>query len=238
MAGKRFPGKPLADVGGHPLLWHAWRTAVTWPRAASVVVASPDDAILEAAGGFGAVTQHSPPDCHCGSQRAFGVYLRNPKYAVLVNLQCDEPGVTHAMLDAIAEEVHPSGVLLGGKGLVGSSIATVAAPFIDGIVSPDPNVVKVICDVSGRAIYFTRQPIPNAWHHVGVYAFRGRIVETLSQTPRSSCGEVECLEQLDWLVHWIYRDIRVVLIEKPTLAVNTPGDLERVRARLAEANNA
>ena len=83
MAGKRFPGKPLVDLAGRPLIWHPWRTASTWLRAASVVVATPDEQIAEAARSFGAIIQHTDPEARSGSQRAFGVYLRNPQYRIL-----------------------------------------------------------------------------------------------------------------------------------------------------------
>jgi len=226
MESQRFPGKPLADAAGHPLIWHAWHAAVTWPRATSVVVASPDDAILDAARAFGAVTQHTSPDCRCGSQRAFEVWQRNPKYPVLINLQADEPLVTHEMLDALAFAARPQG---------GTTIATLAASFPAGLPTPDPNEVKVISSRFGRALYFTRHPIVGSQRHIGVYAFSGRGISFISNIPESAIGAAERLEQLDWLdAGW---DIHVHKISEAPLSVNTPRDLDRLKERLKERLN-
>ncbi len=220
MAGRRFPGKALADLGGRPLLWHPWRTASTWPRAASVVIATPDEEIVQAAKAFGAVVQHTDPEARSGSQRAFEVYLRNPKYRVLVNLQGDEPEIDHVMLDALVEPLGPAGC----------DISTLAGPFPNGFGSADPNEVKVVCGQGGRALYFTRQPIPASLHHVGAYAFRGEHVQAIARSPESVCGKAERLEQLDWIdADWT---IRVVRIETCPRAVNCPRDLDLLRRRI------
>lgn len=229
MTAKRFPSKPLADAGGRPLLWHAWHTAFTWPRAASVVVASPDEEILSTVQAFGGTPHLSDPALRNGSLRAFEVLARNPRYSILLNLQADEPLVTHAMLDQLAEAVYPDGPLPRNQ-VYGATIATLAAPFPGGVPVPDPNIVKVVVNRLGRAMYFSRSPLLDSLQHVGVYAFRSHAVPMLAKTVESSVGRTECLEQLDWLADWW--DVRVVVLDAAPPAVNTPRDLERIRPEL------
>lgn len=214
MQGRRFPGKPLAEVGGRPLVWYAWEVARTWDKAASIVVASPDDDILDACRAFGAVTQHSDPELRNGSQRAFEVLGRNPKYRVVIDLQCDEPGVTHAMLDRLAITMDTPC----------PTIATLAAPFPDGCPSADPNEVKVIVNRYGRAMHFTRQAIVGTLRHIGVYAFPAKLVYQIAKLPESQLASAERLEQLDWLDSgW---DVQVVQVAAAPPSVNTRRDLE------------
>ena len=220
---RRFPGKPLALAAGMPLLWYTWRTVRAWQRASSVVIATPDDAIYEAASAFGATVQHTSHDCRNGSQRAFEVFLRNPKYDALVNVQVDEPEVTPEMLDAVV------GPVLDGR----AQIATLAAPFPDGIALESANEVKVVVSTSGRALYFTRQPVPASKRHIGVYAFAGRCVKSLANVQESACGAAEGLEQLDWLDHGYF--VNVIGAEAYPLSVNTAEDLEAFRAKLTKA---
>lgn len=220
MAGKRFPGKALADLDGHPLIWHPWRAASTWPRAASVVIATPDEEIVRAATAFGALVQHTDPAARNGSQRAFEVFLRNPQYRILVNLQADEPEVDHEMLHILVERVFPAGC----------DISTLATEFPHGFASADPNEVKVVCGRRGRALYFTRQPIPAVLRHVGAYAFQGEHVAAIARSPESACGRAERLEQLDWVDDsWM---IEAVKIEGNPRAVNCPRDLELLKGKV------
>lgn len=216
---KRFPGKPLIEVAGKPLIWYAWHVASTWPRANGVVIASPDASILDAMARFGAEVQHSPPELRNGSQRAFDVW-HHMGSSFVVDLQCDEPEVTHAMLDAA---VSP---WCDGD----PDIATLSGPFFSGHPSTDPNEVKVVVSQLGRAVYFSRQPLPASRRHIGIYAFRGYNVSLIASETESVCGRAERLEQLDWLdAGW---PIQVVPVEATPLSINTPRDMEIFTAKV------
>jgi len=222
----RFPGKPLIEIAGKPLVWYAWHAASTWPRAASVMIASPDASILDVMASFGAEVHESPPDLRNGSQRAFEVFRQNPVYRVVVNLQCDEPEISHAMLDAVIEPLKDSWPYIA---TLSGVFPKEPRPYFS-YPTADPNIVKVVVNADGRALYFTRQSIPASRCHIGMYAFSGEQIHRIAKCPVSISGQVERLEQLDWLAaDWA---IQVVPIDATPLSINTPADLELFRAKV------
>jgi len=239
-AASRLPGKPLLDVAGKPLIQHVYENAAA-SGAEAVVIATDDERIRVAAERFGAEVQMTPSSCRSGTER-IGVLIQRcaePDDAIIVNVQADEPLLAARLIGEVAQA-------LAERPKV--QIATLCAP-IDSVQSLfDPGVVKVVCNGEGLALYFSRAAIP--WHrdafanerrvlpdgveyrqHIGVYAYRaGYLLQYLSLPP-CDAEQVECLEQLRALHHGARIHVHAV-DQHPGSGVDTPADLERVRALL------
>lgn len=240
-ASTRLPGKPLADIGGRPMIEHVWRRAVE--SGAEQVVVATDDARVEAAvRRFGGDVCLTRLDHQSGTDRIAEVADRHawPEAAIVVNLQGDEPTMPPGLLRQVAAALasHPA-----------ASIATLAVPIQDRAELFDPNAVKVVVDRHGYALYFSRAPVP--WHrgsfpriegglpdgvpylrHLGVYAYRVGFLRRFVTWPPAAIEECEALEQLRAL--WQGERIQVgVAREAPGAGVDTPEDLERARRALA-----
>jgi 3-deoxy-manno-octulosonate cytidylyltransferase (CMP-KDO synthetase) len=239
-ASTRLPGKPLADIGGRPMIEHVWRRAVE-SGAAQVVVATDDVRVEDAARRFGADVCLTRADHQSGTDRIAEVAERHawPDATIVVNLQGDEPTMPPALLRQVAGALasHP-----------GASIATLAVAIPDRDELFDSNVVKVVADRHGHALYFSRAPIPwhrgsfpdregglpagvAFWRHLGIYAYRVGFLRRFVTWAPAGIEECEALEQLRAL--WEGERIQVVLAaEMPGAGVDTPEDLERVRRLL------
>jgi 3-deoxy-manno-octulosonate cytidylyltransferase (CMP-KDO synthetase) len=236
----RLPGKPLLKLGGRPML--QWVHDVAQKTgAASVTVATDDPRIADAARGFGAQVAMTSPTHVSGTDRIAEVAQQAGwgEDAVVVNLQGDEPLMPPALVMQVAR-------LLGAN--AGADIATLASPLHQLASFLDPNVVKVVASVDGRALYFSRAPIPwnrdgapgglgsqrsftGARRHVGLYAYRVAALRRLSLLRPTLMEQVEKLEQLRALENGM--DIRVADAEVlPGPDVNTHDDLARVAALL------
>jgi len=240
-ASTRLPGKPLADIGGRPMLAHVWQRAVE-SGAEQIVVATDDARIEAAARGFGAEVCLTRPDHQSGTDRIAEVAARHrwPDDAIVVNLQGDEPTLPPGLLRQVAAALtaHPD-----------AAIATLAVPIAQRAELFDPNVVKVVADHAGYALYFSRAPIPwhrdsfpggegalpagvAYWRHLGIYAYRAGFLARFVGWPPAPVEQCEALEQLRAL--WQGERIHVSLArEQPGAGVDTPEDLERVRRVLA-----
>lgn len=235
----RFPGKPLVDIGGKPMIRHVHERALE-SGAARVLVATDDARIAAAAQGFGAEVVMTRSDHPSGTDRLAEVVdqlgLHDP--AIVVNLQGDEPlmppGLVRQTAEALAQRQE-------------ADIATLATPIVTRTDVFDPNVVKVVRDRDGYALYFSRAPIP--WdrdnfkqadgpltagylRHLGIYGYR---VSFLRRYPCLSEVELERAESLEQLrALWHGARIYVgVANELPGPGVDTPADLEKVAAALA-----
>ncbi len=230
----RLPDKPLADIGGEPMIVHVWRRAVA-AGVGPVIVAcgdAPIAAAVEEAGGRAVLTD---PDLPSGSDRVHRALAQadpEGRRDAVVNLQGDVPGLAPAHLAAALDGLADRGV----------AIATLAAPIRRAADREDPNVVKAVISLAdgarrGRALYFTRAPAPAGsgplYHHFGVYAFRREALETFVGLPPSGLENRERLEQLRALEAGMR--IEVTLVDDLPVEVNTPADLERARAILAGA---
>jgi len=234
----RLPDKPLADIHGVPMVVHVARRAAM-SRAARVVVAADDARITSACLAHGVAALLTRVDHPSGSDRLAEAceQLALDGDDVVVNVQGDEPLIAPAMIDACAE------LLVARPDCVMSTVAHVideAAEFAN------PNVVKVVLDVDNRALYFSRAAIPH-WRdkpgaqaladpaplrHVGLYAYRAGFLRRFPALPPSPLEQLEALEQLRVL--WHGERIAVhVSPERPGPGVDTPADLERVRALMA-----
>ena len=235
MASTRLPGKPLADIGGEPMIVQVWRRA-TEAGVGPVVVATDDErvaAAVEAAGGRAVMTRADHPS---GSDRIFEALGRldpGGAYDVVVNVQGDLPTIEKAAVRACLAPLDDAEV----------DIATLATPIVRAQEKDDPNVVKAVgAEIAPRrlrALYFTRARAP--WgdgpllHHIGLYAYRRAALARFVALPPSPLERRERLEQLRALEAGMRIDIAVV--DTPPLGVDTPEDLERARAMLATRIN-
>jgi 3-deoxy-manno-octulosonate cytidylyltransferase (CMP-KDO synthetase) len=233
-ASSRFPGKVLADLAGRSVLEHVWSRARR-SGALEVLVATDDERIESTARGFGADVVTTRATHRSGTERAAEVAASRgwPDDAVLVNCQADVPLIPPACIDQVAS-------LLGA--CREAAMATLCTPIQSVEDYHNPNVVKVVCAADGRALYFSRAPIPSVGHgaansgstttlpdslrHVGLYAYRVGALRRLAAASPCALEVTESLEQLRAL--WLGLEIRVALAREPLGPdIDTPGDLQR-----------
>lgn len=229
-ASERLPGKPLADIAGKPMVVHVLERAQAVRGASRVLVATDDERIATAVRNAGGEALLTPESCASGSDRCAWAAQHLGAVDVVVNVQGDEP-----LLAAEAIEQ-----LLGAFQDPDVHMATLARKLRQGEMD-NPNVVKLVRDVHGDALYFSRSGIPfnrgsaatspEARAHVGIYGFRADFLQLFTQLPPTPLEQTEKLEQLRVLEHG-YR-IRVVDSNYEAIGVDTPEDLERVRALLS-----
>lgn len=233
MAASRLPGKPLADIHGHPMIVHVWRRAVE-ADVGRVVVATDDLAIaaaVELAGGEAVITRADHPNGSSRIHEALG--LLGSDHDIVVNLQGDLPTVSPATVQAA----------MAPLALPAVDIGTVCAVITRASEKTDPNVVKVVGspltvveEDAGilRALYFTRATAPYGdgplYHHIGLYAYRRAALDRYVTLPPSPLEQRERLEQLRALENGMRIDAAIV--DTVPLGVDTPGDLERARELL------
>jgi 3-deoxy-manno-octulosonate cytidylyltransferase (CMP-KDO synthetase) len=229
MASTRLPGKPLADIGGLPMIVHVLRRAEA-ADVGPVVVATDSEAIVAAvdkAGGRAILTRS---DHGSGSDRIFeAIGTIGSPARIIVNVQGDLPTLAAADIRAALAPLADPAVDIG----------TIAAEITDAAERSNPNVVKVVgTPVSARrlrALYFTRATAPSGegplYHHIGLYAYRRAALARFVELPRSSLEQRERLEQLRALEAGMRID--VMLVDSVPLGVDTPEDLERARELLA-----
>lgn len=245
-ASSRLPAKPLADIAGKPMVVRVVERALE-SRAASVVVATDHAQIADAVRAYGHAAVLTREDHPSGTDRIAEVAALSGwgPDDVVVNLQGDEPLVEPELIRRVAHEL-----LLDAE----ASIATASHAITDAADFFNPNVVKVVCDSRCRALYFSRAPIPWArdafalsreqlpaglhpQRHVGLYAYRVGFLARYAELAPAPEERLESLEQLRALWHG-YR-IRVATnVSAPAPGVDTPEDLERVRAFFAARDNA
>jgi len=233
----RLPGKPLADIAGKPMIQHVWERAVEAATAADeVIIAADDDRILEAAEGFGALAIKTADTHESGTDRIAEVAERMgwADSEIVVNLQGDEPLMPAPL------------VRLAGDVLAETPDADMATAscLIKAVEDVDnPNIVKVVTDASGMALYFSRSPIPHDrkgtvalvrypyQRHLGLYAYRVSMLKVWQTLAPAPLERLESLEQLRALAAGLKIVVREVA-EAPPHGVDTPDDLNAVRRAL------
>ena len=232
-ASTRLPGKPLADINGKAMVVRVAERAAA-SGAAGVWVATDHEGVAAAvlAAGFAAVM--TSPDCASGSDRLAEVAQRLgwPDDTVVVNVQGDEPLIDPALIQATAMALfaHPD-----------AAMSTVCHPIHDAAEAFNPNVVKVVTDKDGYALYFSRAPIPavepppftpGLWlKQVCVISFRRHWLQRFAALPQGPLERMESIDMLRLLEHGIA--VRVVSTDVPTHAVDTPADLALVDSLMA-----
>ena len=232
MASQRLPGKPLADIHGTPLIVHTLRRAEQ-AAIGPVVVACAEVEVAQVVGAAGGRAVLTPPDVASGSDRVFAALEEIDAarvHDVVVNLQGDLPAIAPATVRAVLAPLEDPEV----------DIATLAREITEAAERRDANVVKAVVALApqarqGRALYFTRLPAPGGegpmYHHIGIYGFRRAALERFVKLPPGGLERREKLEQLRALEAGMRID--VALVDSAPFGVDTPADLERVRALLA-----
>lgn len=232
-ASTRFPGKPLADIGGKSMIRRVYEQCKKSKSLSRVVIATDDERIAGHVREFGEVVM-TAADHPSGTDRCReALNLSGETFDYVINVQGDEPFIDPSQIDLLSR-------LLDGQ----TELATLAKVIAEERQVHDPNVVKVVSDKVGTALYFSRNPVPfqrsaggREWHslhaykkHIGIYAYRTDILEQITKLPVSALESSESLEQLRWLENG-YR-IKVGITELETAGIDTPEDLERVLKNL------
>ncbi len=230
-ASTRFPGKPLAILGGKTVIRRVWEQVSR--VIDDVAVATDDRRIADAVEAFGGRAVITSPDHRSGTDRCYEAYtIIDEEYDVVVNVQGDEPFISPSQIRALTACFDDER----------TDIATLVKPFApsDGIEAlENPNSPKVVIDNESRAIYFSRSVIPylrgverSEWlarhtfyKHIGMYAFRRDVLREVTSLPQSSLERAESLEQLRWLENGYKIGVGITDIE--TVGIDTPEDLAR-----------
>lgn len=240
-ASTRLPGKPLADIAGLPMVLHVVAAAKR-SGAAEVIVATDDERVFNAVQEYGAAVLMTRTDHPSGTDRIAEVARRQgwTDDSIVVNVQGDEPLIDPALVSEVAQALARDAE---------ASIATAAHALTDVADFFNPNVVKVVTSAAGRALYFSRAPIP--WHrdglaaqrmalpaelqprrHIGLYAYRVSFLQRYGQLAPAPLEQWEALEQLRALWHGFHIQV-IDCAQPPPPGVDTPEDLARVRATFA-----
>lgn len=222
----RFPGKPLAIIHGKPMFWHVMRRAALCPLVGAVALATDDRRIFEAARGFGLTALMTSPDHPSGTDRVLEAarILGAAPDSVIVNVQGDEPALNPEMLTELIRPFDDPDVQV-------TTLGRVIGP--EEALSPDR--VKIVRAASGRALYFSRAPVPFGRDntpeyigHIGLYGLRMRVLEKFSALGESPLERLEKLEQLRLLEAGI--PIHAALTRHRSHGVDRPEDLPTVSA--------
>ncbi len=230
-ASSRLPGKPLLEISGKTMVEHVYRRAMASGIFFRVVVATDDRRVYEAVEKFGGDVIMTSPDHPDGSSRVAEV-ARGIDTDYVINIQGDEPMIDPRMLKELAE------------GLIADTdadSATACVPIKNEEDFLNPNIVKVVRALNGRALYFSRSPIPfrrndtecPVWEHLGIYAFTKKFLLKMVELPKTPLMTTESLEQLRILEHGY--TMTVIPTKYPSAGpnVNTEEDLEKVREIMA-----
>ncbi|WP_391087482.1 3-deoxy-manno-octulosonate cytidylyltransferase [Vibrio sp. NH-UV-68] len=234
----RLPGKPLADIGGKPMIEWVYAQAIQ-AGAENVIIATDDHRVEQAVKGFGGQVCMTSPNHESGTERLAEVVKKMaiPDEHIIVNVQGDEPLIPPSIISQVAENLANSQ----------APMATLAVEITDQAEVFNPNAVKVLTDKDGYAMYFSRATIP--WdrdnfasndkviaqplmRHIGIYAYRAGFINTYINWQPTALEKIECLEQLRVL--WYGEKIHVAVAKQaPAAGVDTPEDLEVVRNIIA-----
>ena len=235
-AATRLPGKPLVLIAGETMIERVWRRTRQAQKISRVIIATDDDRILKAASGFGAEAAMTRSEHRSGTERVAEVAasLGRGVEEIFVNVQGDEPLIEPDAIDAAVQAIESEESVL---------ISTLMVPIAKPADIMDPNVVKVVLDFDGNALYFSRAPIPwvrdrdapvHVQHmkHLGLYAFRGSALLEFPTLPLGDLERIEQLEQLRWMENG-YK-IRVAETVHDSVSVDVPEDVTRVEQILRD----
>ena len=227
-ASMRFPGKPLADINGKPMIRRVYEQALRAEMLSDVVVATDDQRIAEAVTGFGGKVVMTSDKHRSGTDRCCEVVEKMNGIDAVVNIQGDEPFINPEQINQIARLISTEG----------TDIASLCKVVKDEGELFSPNAVKVVFDKNGKALYFSRNTMPymrglerEKWlengvfyKHIGIYAYRTDVLKTIAHLPQSRLELSESLEQLRWLENGFC--IKMGVTEFESYSIDTPQDLE------------
>lgn len=232
----RFPGKPLVHILGKSLIHRAYENALQCHCLDEVVIATDDQRIFDHAQEFGAKVFMTSPSCPTGTDRVWEVVDKYfEKAEIVVNIQGDEPCLDPAVIDTLVKQLFT---------LSEAVITTPVSKITDPEFINSSSIVKCVFDKRGRALYFSRSPIPFAcsgkiptyYRHLGVYCFRRSFMEKYILLERTSLQDSEDLEQLKILENGDM-PIHVCLVDDQAIGVDTPEDIKTVEKLLCRKEN-
>lgn len=234
-ASTRFPGKPLADIGGKSMIQRVYGQCLKAKHLADVIVATDDQRIFDHVIEFGGKAVMTSPDHTSGTDRcqeALEIWLKDSafEYQAVINIQGDEPFIAPEDIDLVGDLLHQPT----------TNIATLVKKITAEKDLSNPNVVKVVLNNHQEALYFSRSPIPylrgienEAWlshlvyyRHIGIYGYKSDILERLPALSATELELAESLEQLRWLGHGI--KIKTALTDTESISIDTPSDLLKI----------
>ena len=230
----RFPGKPLAMIGGKTMIRRTWERAAQSSLDA-VAVATDDQRIFDEVLGFGGQAVMTRADHRSGTDRYCEALDKMGDYDAVVNIQGDEPFIDPGHIDRVADLIRLPDVRL----------ATLAKPIKTAESLLSSHCVKVVFDREGNALYFSRSPLPNVrgasssewlqmtdyYQHIGLYAYKSEALREVSKLPLGRLEQAEMLEQLRWLENG-YRVRVAVVPDAESFAIDTPDDLLNIPQEL------
>lgn len=233
-ASTRFPGKPLADMAGKTMIQRVYERVTGCKEIDRAVVATDDERIFDHVKSFGGEVVMTRADHTSGTDRVAEAAALFPEAKIVVNVQGDEPFIAPQQIAAVVAPFTDPEIM----------ITTLAHPITDERALLSPNVVKVIRNPEGKALYFSRHAVPylrdipvGQWilagkhlQHLGVYAYRAPVLPELTALPQGDLEAAESLEQLRWLAAGY--TIHVGITNLPAVGIDTPEDLRRAQERL------
>lgn len=221
----RFPGKPLVDISGKPMIQHVFERAME-SSLDEIYVATDDQRIVDRVIAFDGNVLLTSPNHPSGTDRCgeASIKLHLDDNDIIVNIQGDEPFIQKEQIDALVALFDQPDV----------EIATLVKPFDNPLDAQNPNKVKVVFSNQHKALYFSRSPIPyprdseeiTYYKHLGIYAYRYQTLKKLITLPISSLEKVEKLEQLRWLENNF--SIFVAITDHESIAIDTPEDMHKI----------
>ena len=229
----RFPGKPLADILGKPMIQRVYEQARECLLLDDLIVATDDERIAGCIRSFNGNVMMTSETLNSGTERCNAVVKNFPgeaEFDIVINIQGDEPFINPQQISQLA------GCFLSEEVVIGTLVKKITQR--DDLINP--NVVKVVFDRNYKALYFSRHPIPysrgtkprewlsgtNYYKHIGIYGYRTGILNSITQLPVSLLEKAESLEQLRWLENGY--PIHVKETDYESIAIDTPGDLLKI----------
>lgn len=237
-ASTRLPGKPLVDIAGKSMIQRVYQRVQQTPGIEEVLVATDDERIRSHVEAFGGKAVHTSSAHRSGTDRcAEAAESLSADYNLILNVQGDEPLIDPRQITQLLKTLQGPGV----------QIATLIKTIQDEHTLMNHNSPKVVLDIKGRALYFSRQPLPyyrgldpvqwldqqSYYHHIGIYGFNREVLKELTRLAPSSLEKAEGLEQLRWLEHGYA--IHTGITEIESIAVDTPEDLQQVRGLFSQS---
>ncbi len=234
----RFPGKPLIEIAGKTMVQRVYEQASKATTLSEIIVATDDQRIFDVVEAFGGKVVMTSSTHQSGTDRCAEVANHHQDIAAIINIQGDEPFLDPSQVDLVANLLLKQEV----------EIATLARKIDSTTDLINPNNVKVVLQKSGKALYFSRSPIPynrsipqEEWikkstyfKHIGVYGFKTPTLLEIAQLSRSPLEKAELLEQLRWMEHGL--PIHVALTDTPSFGIDTPEDWEKAKLMAKKLN--
>lgn len=231
---QRLPQKALLRESGKFLFQHTYENASRAEKISKVVIATDSPEIAAAAKSFGVEVMMTSPTHPCGTDRVREVASRSPEATQFLNIQGDYPEIRPQDIDLLVETLNRPG----------ADAATLVTPFLAGEDPADPHLVKVVADKNGRALYFSRSPIPHGFQgrkvsytrHVGIYGFQRKTLEAFGSLPQSALELSEGLEQLRLLENGF--TMMLASTDSPAHGIETAADYQKFLGRLGHRTGA